>query len=72
MDANPIRHIALIGFGEVGGIFGRDFAAGGLRVSVFDILLGRRRRARPRWRRQKKPACAPTIARKKRFAARIW
>ena len=39
MDGNPIRHIALIGFGEVGGIFGRDFAAAGLRVSVFDILL---------------------------------
>ncbi len=40
MDGNPIRQIALIGFGEVGGIFGRDFAAAGLRVSVFDILMG--------------------------------
>ena len=40
MDGNPIRNIALIGFGEVGGIFGGDFAAAGLRVSVFDILLG--------------------------------
>ena len=39
MDQPPIRQIALIGFGEVGGIFGRDFAAAGLRVSVFDILL---------------------------------
>lgn len=39
MDGNPIRHIALIGFGEVGGIFGHDFAAGGFSVSVFDILL---------------------------------
>jgi 3-hydroxyisobutyrate dehydrogenase-like beta-hydroxyacid dehydrogenase len=39
MDENPIRHIALIGFGEVGGIFGRDLAAGGFRVSMFDILL---------------------------------
>ena len=40
MFQNPVRSIALIGFGEVGGIFGQDFAAGGLRVSVFDILLG--------------------------------
>src|SRR6266852_2314542 len=39
MDADPIRHIALIGFGEVGGIFGRDFAAEGLSVSVCDILF---------------------------------
>lgn len=39
MDDNPIRQIALIGFGEVGGIFGSDLAAAGLRVSIFDILL---------------------------------
>jgi len=39
MDANPIRHIALIGFGEVGGIFGQDFAKAGLGVSAFDILV---------------------------------
>jgi len=39
MDEHPIRQIALIGFGEVGGIFGKDFAAAGLSVSVFDILL---------------------------------
>jgi 3-hydroxyisobutyrate dehydrogenase-like beta-hydroxyacid dehydrogenase len=39
MDGNPIRQIALIGFGEVGSIFGQDFAAAGLDVSTFDILL---------------------------------
>ena len=39
MDGNPIRQIALIGFGEVGGILGHDFAAAGLNVSTFDILL---------------------------------
>ena len=39
MDGNRIRQIALIGFGEVGGIFGHDFAAEGLGVTVFDILL---------------------------------
>jgi 3-hydroxyisobutyrate dehydrogenase-like beta-hydroxyacid dehydrogenase len=39
MNGNRIHHIALIGFGEVGGVFGRDFAAGGLTISTFDILL---------------------------------
>jgi 3-hydroxyisobutyrate dehydrogenase-like beta-hydroxyacid dehydrogenase len=39
MDGNPIRQIALLGFGEVGGIFGQDFAAAGLDVCTFDILL---------------------------------
>jgi 3-hydroxyisobutyrate dehydrogenase-like beta-hydroxyacid dehydrogenase len=39
MDGNDIRQIALIGFGEVGGIFGCDFANAGLSVSAYDILL---------------------------------
>jgi 3-hydroxyisobutyrate dehydrogenase-like beta-hydroxyacid dehydrogenase len=39
MDGQAIRQISLLGFGEVGGIFGRDFAAAGLGVSTFDILL---------------------------------
>jgi 3-hydroxyisobutyrate dehydrogenase-like beta-hydroxyacid dehydrogenase len=39
MAGNPVRQIALIGFGEVGGIFGHDFAAAGLGVATFDILL---------------------------------
>lgn len=39
MNKNSIREIALLGFGEVGGIFGRDFAAAGLHVSTFDILM---------------------------------
>ena len=34
-----ISRIAIIGFGEVGGIFGADFAGKGIQVSVFDILL---------------------------------
>ena len=34
-----ISRIAIIGFGEVGGIFGSDFAGQGIEVSVFDILL---------------------------------
>jgi len=38
---NPqaISRIAIIGFGEVGGIFGTDFVGQGIEVSVFDILL---------------------------------
>jgi 3-hydroxyisobutyrate dehydrogenase-like beta-hydroxyacid dehydrogenase len=39
MDGNTIRQIALLGFGEVGGIFGQDFAAAGLDVCAFDKLL---------------------------------
>src|SRR5258706_14082250 len=35
----PLREIALIGFGEFGGIFGSDLSAAGIRVSVFDILF---------------------------------
>jgi len=38
--ADPsIQRIAIIGFGEVGGIFGDDFSKQGIKVSVFDILL---------------------------------
>jgi 3-hydroxyisobutyrate dehydrogenase-like beta-hydroxyacid dehydrogenase len=39
MNLEPIRRIALVGFGEVGGIFGRDFAARDIEVSIYDILL---------------------------------
>ena len=39
MAAKPIQRIAILGFGEVGGIFGNDFAQLGIEVSVFDILL---------------------------------
>jgi 3-hydroxyisobutyrate dehydrogenase-like beta-hydroxyacid dehydrogenase len=40
MNGNPIREVALIGFGEAGGIFGQDLAAAGIRVAMFDVLLG--------------------------------
>jgi 3-hydroxyisobutyrate dehydrogenase-like beta-hydroxyacid dehydrogenase len=39
MEKNSIRHIAIIGFGEVGGIFGYDFTNAGFSVSVYDLLL---------------------------------
>jgi 3-hydroxyisobutyrate dehydrogenase-like beta-hydroxyacid dehydrogenase len=41
MDEHSIGQIALIGFGEVGGVFGHDFAAQGLAVSAYDMLLDR-------------------------------
>jgi len=39
MAPAPIQRVALVGFGEVGGIFGRDFAQQGIDVSVYDILF---------------------------------
>src|SRR5277367_6517540 len=39
MASEPIQRIAIIGFGEAGGIFGKDLATRGLDVSTFDILL---------------------------------
>ena len=39
MAAHSIHQIAIIGFGEVGGIFGNDLAKQGIKVSVFDILI---------------------------------
>ena len=39
MTAKPIQRIALIGFGEAGGILGQDLAKAGAEVTVFDILL---------------------------------
>ena len=39
MAGGSIQRIALVGFGEAGGIFGRDFAQLGIDVSVWDILL---------------------------------
>ena len=39
MASDPIQRIAIIGFGEAGGIIGRDLASRGLNVSTFDILF---------------------------------
>jgi len=38
-DPQTISRIAIIGFGEAGGIFGNDLARQGIEVSIFDILL---------------------------------
>ncbi len=39
MAERSIHQIAIVGFGEVGGIFGNDLAKQGIEVSVFDILF---------------------------------
>jgi 3-hydroxyisobutyrate dehydrogenase-like beta-hydroxyacid dehydrogenase len=39
MAHEPFRRIALVGFGEAGGILGSDLAKQGIEVSFFDILL---------------------------------
>ncbi len=39
MAAQSFQKIAVIGFGEVGGIFGRDLADRGITVATFDILF---------------------------------
>lgn len=39
MASQSFRKIAIIGFGEVGGIFGRDLADRGIDVATYDILL---------------------------------
>ncbi len=46
MAHEPFRRIALVGFGEAGGILGHDLAQQGIEVSFFDILL-RSTKARP-------------------------
>jgi 3-hydroxyisobutyrate dehydrogenase-like beta-hydroxyacid dehydrogenase len=43
MAHEPIERVALIGFGEAGGILGHDLAARGLAVATYDILFDDRR-----------------------------
>jgi 3-hydroxyisobutyrate dehydrogenase-like beta-hydroxyacid dehydrogenase len=53
-----IRRVAIIGFGEAGGIFAHDFARQGLQVSVFDILFDCKQHRQPMLR--KAQACRVT------------
>jgi 3-hydroxyisobutyrate dehydrogenase-like beta-hydroxyacid dehydrogenase len=39
MTPKPFQRIAIVGFGEVGGIFAHDLAESGIDVSIYDILL---------------------------------
>ncbi len=55
-----IAAVAIIGFGEAGGIFAKDLAAQGRKVSVFDILFNSNRRRQPML--TKAQACGVTAA----------
>ena len=44
---NTIHRVAIIGFGEAGGIFAKDLAVAGLGVRVFDTLFNSRRQRQP-------------------------
>lgn len=50
-SANTIHRIAIVGFGEAGGIFAKDLAAAGFEVRVFDILFNSGRRRDPMLRK---------------------
>ena len=39
MPVKPIERMAIIGFGEAGGILGQDITAAGVVVSMYDKLL---------------------------------
>jgi len=60
-SAKPICRVAIIGFGEAGGIFAHDFAKQGMDVTVFDILFNSTRKRQPMLR--KAQACGVTAAR---------
>jgi len=59
-SANPIRRVAVIGFGEAGGIFAKDLAQAGVDVAVFDILFNSRRHKKRMLK--KAQACGVTVA----------
>lgn len=59
-SARPIHRVAIVGFGEAGGIFAHDFAKQGMDVTVFDILFNSNRQ-RERMLR-KAQACGVTTA----------
>jgi len=42
MASEPIQRVAIVGFGEAGGILGHDLAARGLGVATYDILFDSR------------------------------
>jgi 3-hydroxyisobutyrate dehydrogenase-like beta-hydroxyacid dehydrogenase len=60
-STKSIHRVAIIGFGEAGGIFANDFAVNGMDVCVFDILFNYNRRRQAMLR--KAQACGVTAAR---------
>jgi 3-hydroxyisobutyrate dehydrogenase-like beta-hydroxyacid dehydrogenase len=60
-SGNTIHRVAIIGFGEAGGIFAKDLALAGLDVAVFDILFNSHRHRKLMLK--KAQACGVTAAR---------
>lgn len=60
-STNTIHRVAIIGFGEAGGIFAKDLALASMDVRVFDILFDSNRQRQPMLR--KAQACGVTAAR---------
>jgi 3-hydroxyisobutyrate dehydrogenase-like beta-hydroxyacid dehydrogenase len=60
-SGRSIQQVAIIGFGEAGGIFAKDLARQGMNVSVFDILFNSKRRRQPMLKKAR--ACGVTAAR---------
>jgi len=59
-STDTIQRVSIIGFGEAGGIFAKDFAVAGMDVSVFDILFNSNRQRKPMLR--KAQDCGVTAA----------
>ena len=59
-SADSIHRVAIIGFGEAGGIFAKDLAVTGMDVRVFDILFNSQRRRQAMLR--KAQACGVAAA----------
>jgi 3-hydroxyisobutyrate dehydrogenase-like beta-hydroxyacid dehydrogenase len=59
-SAKTIDRVAIIGFGEAGGIFAKDLAVAGMHVRVLDVLLHCRSQRQPMLR--KAQACGVTAA----------
>jgi len=60
-STKSIDRVAIIGFGEAGGIFAKDLAQQGMNVSVFDILFNSKRRRQAMLKKAR--ACGVTAAR---------
>ena len=60
-STKSIDRVAIIGFGEAGGIFAKDLAKQGMNVSVFDILFNSKRRRQAMLKKAR--ACGVTAAR---------
>jgi len=60
-STNNIRRVAIVGFGEAGGILAKDLAVAGMDVCVYDILFHSSRQRQPMLR--KAQACGVAAAR---------